>query len=72
RGSNGRWRIETVVEGETVRDVLSYVQFEPEQMRRHLRHDVEAAIEADRITPSEGASLRRFLDEGLQGYTYLE
>lgn len=71
RGANG-WRIETVVEGETVREVLSYVQFEPEEMRRQLRHDVEAAIEADRITPSEGASLRRFLDESLQGYTYLE
>ena len=53
-------------------DVLSYVQFEPEQMRRELRHDVEAAIEADRLTPAEGASLRRFLDEGLKGYTYLE
>jgi len=72
RGANGRWRIETVVEGETVRDVLSYVQFEPEEMRRQLRLDVEAAIEVDRLTPAEGASLRRFLDEGLQGYTYLE
>jgi arginine decarboxylase len=72
RGANGRWRIEAVVEGETVRDVLSYVQFEPEEMRRQLRLDVEAAIEVDRLTPAEGASLRRFLDEGLQGYTYLE
>ena len=44
RGPNGRWRIETLVEGETVREVLSYVQFEPEEMRRQLRHDVEAAI----------------------------
>ena len=72
RGSNGRWRIETLVEGETVREVLSYVQFEPENMRRQLRHDVEAAIEAERLTPREGASLRRFFDESLQGYTYLE
>lgn len=72
RGAKGRWRIETVVEGETVREVLSYVQFDPEEMRRQLRLDVEAAIEMDRLTPGEGASLRRFLEDGLQGYTYLE
>jgi arginine decarboxylase len=71
-GENGRWKIETIVEGESVREVLSYVQFEPEDMRRRLRQDIEAALEADRITLAEGASMRRFLDDGLQGYTYLE
>ncbi len=71
-GPDGRWRIESIVEGETVREVLSYVQFEPEEMRRSLHQDVEAALEEDRITLEEGARLRRFLDESLQGYTYLE
>jgi arginine decarboxylase len=69
---DGRWRIETIVEGETVREVLSYVQFEPEEMRRGLRQDVERAIESGRLSLTEGARLRRFLDESLQGYTYLE
>jgi arginine decarboxylase len=69
---DGRWRIETIVEGETVRDVLSYVQFEPEMVRRRLRKDIEAALESERLTLSEAARLRRFLDESLQGYTYLE
>jgi arginine decarboxylase len=69
---DGRWRIETIVEGETVRDVLSYVQFEPEDMRRRLRKDIEAALESERLTLTEAARLRRFLDESLQGYTYLE
>ena len=71
-GDDDRWRIETIVEGETIRDVLSYVQFEPEDMRRRLRQDIEAALEASRLTLSEAARLRRFLDESLQGYTYLE
>ena len=66
------WRIETVVEGETVREVLSYVQFEPEEMRRQLRQDIEEALESNRLTLAEGTRLRRFLDESLQGYTYLE
>jgi arginine decarboxylase len=71
-GDDDRWRIETIVEGETIREVLSYVQFEPEDMRRRLRQDIEAALEASRLTLSEAARLRRFLDESLQGYTYLE
>ena len=71
-GADGRWRIEAIVEGESVREVLSYVQFEPEEMRNRLRLDVEAAIEAGRLTLAEGASLRRFFDDSLQGYTYLE
>ncbi len=71
-GDDGRWRIETVVEGETVREVLSYVQFDPDDIRVRLHRDVEAALENERLSLAEGASLRRFLDESLQGYTYLE
>ncbi len=71
-GDDGRWRIDTIVEGESVREVLSYVQFEPEEMRRRLRLDIETALEEHRLTLAEGASLRRFLDQSLQGYTYLE
>ena len=69
---NDSWRIDTTVEGESVRDVLSYVQFNPEEMRLRLRGDIEAAVEAARLTLSEAASMQRFLDESLQGYTYLE
>lgn len=71
-GDDGRWRIATIVEGETVREVLSYVQYEPDEMRRSLHQDVEVALEDGRMTIEEGARLRRFLDESLQGYTYLE
>jgi arginine decarboxylase len=69
---DGRWRIETIVEGESVSEVLRYVQFDPSEMRRLLRLDIEAALEAERLTLAESASLRKFLDESLQGYTYLE
>ena len=69
---DGRWRIETVVEGDSVREVLSYVQFDVNDLRDRLRRDVESSVESGRLTVGEGASLRRFLDDGLQGYTYLE
>ena len=71
-GDDGRWQIDTVVEGESVREVLSYVQYDPEDMRNRLRRDVETSIQAERLGVAEGASFRKFLDESLQGYTYLE
>jgi arginine decarboxylase len=71
-GADGRWRIDTVVEGDTVREVLQYVQFDPDEIRVILRQDLESALQAERRTLAEGASFRRFLDDSLQGYTYLE
>ena len=53
-------------------EVLQHVQFEPAAMRAAWRLDIEAALEEGRLTLAEAASLRRFLDESLQGYTYLE
>jgi arginine decarboxylase len=71
-GENGEWYLEEVVEGDTVREVLRFVQFDPDAIRRTLRREVEAALAAKRITLGEAVSMRRFLDEGLEGYTYLE
>jgi arginine decarboxylase len=69
---DGRWQLEEVVEGDTVREVLSAVQYNPDLIRRTLRKEVESALAARRITLDEGVGMRRFLDEGLDGYTYLE
>lgn len=70
-GPKGKWRIETTVEGETVRDVLRYVQYEPAELRDRLRADIEEALEDGRLELSEAAFLRRFFNEGIQAYTYL-
>ncbi len=70
-GCDGRWCVDEVVEGDAVRDVLRYVQFDPEHMRRTLRLDIERAHAAGRLTLPEAASLKRFLDRGFEGYTYL-
>jgi len=69
---DGRWRLEEVVEGDTVREVLQYVQFDPDAMRRSMRREIEAALAAKRLTLDEAVSMRRFLDQGIEGYTYLE
>lgn len=69
---DGRWRIDEIVEGDTVREVLGYVQFNPDRLRREFRREIERAVHAGRLDASEGRSLTRFYEEGLAGYTYLE
>ncbi len=71
-GPDGHWQLEEVVEGDTVREVLQFVQFDPDAMRRAFRKEIEAALTAKRLTLPEAVSMRRFLDQGIDGYTYLE
>ncbi|MBL9000574.1 MAG: biosynthetic arginine decarboxylase [Phycisphaerae bacterium] len=69
---SGDWEIEEVIEGDTVEEVLSYVQYDPEDLKRAMRLDIEAACRQGRLTLGEGKSLLKFYDDGLEGYTYLE
>ena len=66
------WDIEEVIEGDTVEEVLQYVQYDIADMKRAMRQDVEAACRQQRLTFAEGKSLLKFYDDGLEGYTYLE
>ncbi len=69
---DGGYTLEEVIEGDSVRQVLEYVQYHPKEMRRALRREIEGAVKSGRLTLPEAVSMRRFLDEGLDGYTYLE
>ncbi len=70
--TGGKWSIDEVIEGDTVKEVLSYVQYDDEDMRRSVRRDIERAIKLNRVTVAEGKSLLAFYERGLDGYTYLE
>jgi arginine decarboxylase len=66
------WVIDEVIEGDTVEEVLQYVQYDHQDLKRAMRQDVEAAQRQGRLTLAEGKSLLKFYDDGLEGYTYLE
>lgn len=69
---DGGWSLDEVIEGDSVREVLRYVQYSPEDMRRTIRKEIERAVASKRLTLREAVRMRRFLDDGLDGYTYLE
>ena len=61
-----------MIKGDTVREVLDYVEFDAEALLAKLRADVEAAVRAGRLDYEESGRLLRFYEDGLHGYTYLE
>jgi len=71
-GPTGETLLDSVIKGDTVREVLDYVQFKSETLVTKLRRDVEAALREGRLSYEESGALLRFYEEGLHGYTYLE
>ena len=66
------YTIDRIIEGETVAEVLRYVQYDPKQLTRRLESWVKHAIEEKRITSAEGEEFLNNYSTGLYGYTYLE
>ena len=71
-GENGEALLDAVIRGDTVREVLDYVQFNSNMLLEQYRRDVEAALREGRIGYEESGRLLRFYEQGLNGYTYLE
>src|SRR6188768_2947802 len=70
--SAGNVRLDALVKGDTVKEVLDYVEFDAETLLRKLRTDVETAVREGRVDYEGAGQLLRFYEDGLHGYTYLE
>mgnify|MGYP002571684389 CR=1 FL=1 len=66
------YEIEQVIDGETVAEVLDYVQFNPKKMVRSVETWVTTSMKSGIITPEEGREFLSNYRSGLYGYTYLE
>lgn len=66
------YKIKEVIDGETIADVLEYVQFEPKKLVRTMEKRVTASIKKGKITAKQGKEFLAIYRSGLYGYTYLE
>ncbi len=64
--------LEAVIRGDSVKEVLAYVQFSSSHLLEQFRRDVEEAVMAGKIGYEVSGRLLKFYEEGLYGYTYLE
>jgi len=66
-----QWSVGEVVRGDSVREVLRYVQYDPDELSRDLERECERAVRAGTMSVPERRILVNFYEEGLSGYTYL-
>ena len=64
--------IDQVIDGETVADVLEYVQYSPKKLVRTVETWVTKCVKDGKITVEEGKEFLSNYRSGLYGYTYLE
>lgn len=67
-----RYEIDRIIDGETVAEVLDYVQFNPKKLVRNVETWVTSSMKAGHISPEEGREFLSNYRSGLYGYTYLE
>lgn len=71
-GQDGEIIFSREIEGDSVADVLSYVEYDPPQLVRQLREQGERAVQEGLITPAERREIMEAYEAGLRGYTYFE
>ena len=69
---DGKYHIDQMIDGETVEEVLDYVQYNPKKLVRQLETWVTKSVKEGKISLEEGKEFLGTYRSGLYGYTYLE
>ena len=69
---DGHYHIDQIIDGETVEEVLDYVQYDPKKLVRKLEVWVTKSVKEGRLSLEEGKEFLSNYRSGLYGYTYLE
>ena len=60
------------IEGDSIADVLSYVEYDPRTMQDRFRRNAELAVREGKITASERLKIMTAFSDSMRGYTYYE
>lgn len=71
-GEDGEPVFTRELEGDSVADVLSYVEFEPREVLNRFRDKAEKAVHEKRVSVYERREIMEAYKRGLYGYTYYE
>lgn len=69
---DGKYCIDQILDGETVEEVLDYVQYNPKKLVRQLEQWVTKSVKEGKISLDEGKEFLGTYRNGLFGYTYLQ
>jgi arginine decarboxylase len=68
----GGWWIEEIVKGDTANRVLEYMEYDVAELAPALARDCERAVREGKLSVAESQGLKRFYENELNGYAYLE
>ena len=68
---NGVPKVQTIVKGDSVREVLEYVQYEGRELVDKLQDAVEDAVQSGQINHQQAGETVSFYERSLADYTYL-
>lgn len=71
-GTDGSYEFVKEMHGDTIADVLSYVEFQPKELLTRYRNTAERAVQEGRITARERTEMINKFNESMRGYTYYE
>lgn len=69
---DGKYDFSGELEGDTVADILSYVEYDPKRLLMKFRKTAETAVKEGLISPLERKEVMQAYEAGLRGYTYFE
>lgn len=70
--SDGSFDFIKEMHGDTISDVLSYVEYQPKEMAIKYRNTVERAVKEGKITVKQRQAIIKAFNASMQGYTYYE
>jgi arginine decarboxylase len=68
----GSVKVRSIVKGDTVSEVLGYVQYEDRELIESIQQSVEDAISDERIDNQQAGRIVATFEKSLNGYTYLK
>jgi arginine decarboxylase len=65
------YEIQQIIDGETIADVLDYVEYNPKKLVKDMEQWVSQSVKSEKISAEEGKQFLIIFRSGLYGYTYL-
>lgn len=69
---DGSYEFARELNGDSIADILAYVEYDPRKILEDIRHAAERAVREKRLTPTQRYALMQAYEDGMRGYTYFE
>ena len=67
-----KYKIDKIIEGDSIKDVLGYMQYTKKELISLLRNSIERGIENKTIELRDSSRILKYFESELEKYTYLE